>query len=113
MLITGVLWLWAPERMCRPWLSRRCGVLVRSAQSENPERFVLVDIDGDEASWGAVLLVRWPRVSPSWRCARRGVCSAVGACGLLVSWRLPPGVPSGVWTRVRRARLRISRSCRP
>jgi acyl transferase domain-containing protein len=25
--------------------------LVRSAQSENPERFVLVDIDGEEASW--------------------------------------------------------------
>ncbi|HWX43908.1 MAG TPA: SDR family NAD(P)-dependent oxidoreductase, partial [Solirubrobacteraceae bacterium] len=25
--------------------------LVRSAQSEHPERFVLVDVDGDEASW--------------------------------------------------------------
>ena len=28
--------------------------LVRSAESENPERFVLVDIDGDESSWGAL-----------------------------------------------------------
>ena len=43
-----------PGRMCRGWPSRRCGVLVRSAQSENPERFVLIDIDGDEASWGAL-----------------------------------------------------------
>ncbi len=29
--------------------------LVRSAQSENPGRFVLVDVDGVEESWGAVL----------------------------------------------------------
>ncbi len=28
--------------------------LVRSAQSENPERFVLVDVDDDEAWWGAL-----------------------------------------------------------
>jgi NADP-dependent 3-hydroxy acid dehydrogenase YdfG/acyl carrier protein len=28
--------------------------LVRSAQSENPERFVLVDLDGEEASWRAL-----------------------------------------------------------
>ncbi len=28
--------------------------LVRSAQSENPERFVLVDVDGDQASWGVL-----------------------------------------------------------
>jgi len=28
--------------------------LVRSAQSEHPGRFVLVDVDGDEASWGAL-----------------------------------------------------------
>jgi acyl transferase domain-containing protein/thioesterase domain-containing protein/NAD(P)-dependent dehydrogenase (short-subunit alcohol dehydrogenase family)/acyl carrier protein len=28
--------------------------LVRSAQSENPERFMLIDIDGGEASWGVL-----------------------------------------------------------
>ncbi|HEX8074806.1 MAG TPA: SDR family NAD(P)-dependent oxidoreductase, partial [Thermoleophilaceae bacterium] len=28
--------------------------LVRSAQSENPDRFVLVDVDGSEASWSAL-----------------------------------------------------------
>ncbi|MFI2511106.1 SDR family NAD(P)-dependent oxidoreductase [Streptomyces sp. NPDC018972] len=29
--------------------------LLRSAQSEHPDRFVLVDLDGDEPDWGAVL----------------------------------------------------------
>jgi short-subunit dehydrogenase/acyl carrier protein len=28
--------------------------LVRSAQSENPERFVLIDVDGEESSWAAL-----------------------------------------------------------
>ena len=28
--------------------------LVRSAQSENPERFLLIDMDGEEASWGVL-----------------------------------------------------------
>ena len=34
-----------------------CGVwgLVRSAQAENPERFVLVDVDGDPSCWGVFL----------------------------------------------------------
>ncbi len=44
--------------------------LVRSAQSENPGRLVLVDVDGDEASWGAlagVVGLEEPQVG----CARR------------------------------------------
>ncbi len=28
--------------------------LIRSAQSENPDRFALVDLDGEDASWGAL-----------------------------------------------------------
>ncbi|KUJ66797.1 polyketide synthase [Streptomyces albus subsp. albus] len=28
--------------------------LVRTAQTENPDRFLLLDVDGDEASWGAL-----------------------------------------------------------
>ena len=34
-----------------------CGVwgLVRSAQAENPDRFVLVDVDGDPSCWGVFL----------------------------------------------------------
>lgn len=31
--------------------------LVRSAQSESPGRFVLVDVDGEEASWDALPVV--------------------------------------------------------
>ncbi|MFI9825751.1 SDR family NAD(P)-dependent oxidoreductase, partial [Streptomyces sp. NPDC052013] len=37
--------------------------LVRSAQSEHPGRFVLVDVDGDEPDWGAVLAADEPQLA--------------------------------------------------
>jgi polyketide synthase 12 len=74
--------------------------LVRSAQSEHPERFVLVDIDGDEASWGALpgalalgehqLAVRNGNVSVP----RLGQVGANGALAIpkeAMEWRLEAG----------------------
>ncbi|MEW2080080.1 SDR family NAD(P)-dependent oxidoreductase, partial [Streptomyces sp. NPDC013433] len=37
--------------------------LLRSAQSEHPDRFVLVDLDGDEPDWGAVLGSEEPQLA--------------------------------------------------
>nr|WP_225859689.1 type I polyketide synthase [Streptomyces albicerus] len=37
--------------------------LLRSAQSEHPDRFVLVDLDGDEPDWGAVLGADEPQLA--------------------------------------------------
>ncbi|QKV96311.1 SDR family NAD(P)-dependent oxidoreductase [Streptomyces sp. NA02950] len=37
--------------------------LLRSAQSEHPGRFVLVDVDGDEPDWGAVLDADEPQLA--------------------------------------------------
>ncbi len=56
--------------------------LVRSAQSENPERFVLVDLDGEEASWRALpaaLALGEPQLA-----LRHGSCPC------------PPAYPSGI-----------------
>ncbi|WP_215911737.1 SDR family NAD(P)-dependent oxidoreductase [Streptomyces coffeae] len=37
--------------------------LLRSAQSEHPDRFLLVDLDGDEPDWGAVLDADEPQLA--------------------------------------------------
>ncbi|MGV4989225.1 beta-ketoacyl reductase, partial [Streptomyces sp. NRAIS4] len=37
--------------------------LLRSAQSEHPDRFLLVDVDGDEPDWGAVLGADEPQLA--------------------------------------------------
>ena len=85
--------------------------LVRSAQSEDPGRFVLVDMDAVEASWG-VLGGRWLLVSLSWR-SGRARCSFRGSSGWapVVSWCLLLVSASGVCMRVAGGRLRIFRLC--
>ncbi|MFI6652840.1 SDR family NAD(P)-dependent oxidoreductase [Streptomyces sp. NPDC050529] len=45
--------------------------LVRSAQSENPDRFVLVDVEGEVPEWGALAALEEPQVA-----VRGGVCLA-------------------------------------
>ncbi|MFI6653759.1 SDR family NAD(P)-dependent oxidoreductase, partial [Streptomyces sp. NPDC050529] len=45
--------------------------LVRSAQSENPGRFVLVDVEGEVPEWGALAALEEPQVA-----VRGGVCLA-------------------------------------
>jgi polyketide synthase 12 len=66
--------------------------LVRSAQSEHPERFLLVDVDGDDASWGVLpgaLACEEPQLA-----VREGAVFApriarLGSGGVLAA---PPGV---------------------
>ncbi len=71
--------------------------LVRSAQSENPERFVLVDLDGEEASWRALpaaLALGEPQLALRHGAVRVPRLTRVGSDGALVapdgvsSWRL-------------------------
>ncbi|MFI1222601.1 MULTISPECIES: SDR family NAD(P)-dependent oxidoreductase [unclassified Streptomyces] len=45
--------------------------LVRSAQSENPDRFVLVDVEGEVPEWGALATLEEPQLA-----VRGGVCLA-------------------------------------
>jgi NADPH:quinone reductase-like Zn-dependent oxidoreductase/acyl carrier protein len=74
--------------------------LVRSAQSESPERFLLVDIDGDEASWAALvtalalgepqLAIRQGVVLAP-RLARAGSGGVLAAPESVSEWRLSAG----------------------
>jgi acyl transferase domain-containing protein/NADPH:quinone reductase-like Zn-dependent oxidoreductase/thioesterase domain-containing protein/short-subunit dehydrogenase len=74
--------------------------LVRSAQSENPGRFVLIDVDGEEASWAALdtalagdeqqLAVREGEVLAP-RLARAGADGALTAPPGSSAWRLEVG----------------------
>jgi candicidin polyketide synthase FscB len=74
--------------------------LVRSAQSENPERFVLIDVDGDKASWGVLaqalasdepqMAVRAGTVFAP-RLARAGSGGVLAAPEGAAEWRLSAG----------------------
>ncbi len=77
--------------------------LVRSVQSEHPDRFVLVDVDGEESSWGALpaaldgeesqLVLREGRVLVA-RLARTAAAKGAGVLSAPLdggAWRLRPG----------------------
>ena len=69
--------------------------LVRSAQSENPDRLVLVDADGDDASWHALaqaLALSEPQVA-----LRRGVILVPRLTGMYTSGVLASPPDGGAW----------------
>ena len=78
--------------------------LVRSAEAENPGRFVLVDVDGVDGSWGVLagalglgeseLAIRGGEVFAS-RLERAGVGDGVGDGG----WFRVGAIRVGVWFR--------------
>ena len=78
-----------------PAARRRCAGLVRSAQSEHPGRFVLVDADGP-APPRRRCAARSPTGEPSSRSARAGPGAAASpAAGRRAGRRTPAGGPDG------------------
>ncbi len=74
--------------------------LVRSAQSENPERFVLLDIDDEQASWGVLcsaLALGEPQIAVREgmvcvpRLERMGTAGSLAAPDGVSRWRLEAG----------------------